>query len=267
MLHIVHIIVNLHQTVVRYCQRTSRSVFYTSIKHHLDYRVLDNLSIDIEIRHMLILTQSTKNSISSRTNSTLQWEELLRDTSLMHLLYKELGSKESYLLCNWVAILKGTCLVWNITFNYAYHLVFRNAYVWLTNTVAYVFNRNSLAIRRVQWFIYIVNEFGVSVVERVKLQDNFLGKTSCSWRNTTSSSKIHMIVVTNLLNVANLKNCPIYISVETITQLLSHMTQVQVVIWNLAHINVLTEIRIGCIRCTIFNSLSISQVTISALSS
>ena len=215
---------------------------------------------------MLILTQSTQNGVSSRTYATLQRKELLRNTSLMHFLHQKLCCKETDFICNWVAIFKGTSLIRDVALYHTNNLIFWNAYVWFTDTVANMLDGYSLAIRRIQWLVYVVNKFGVWIVERVKLQYDLLCQTSSCRRYTTGSSKINMIVVTHLFDVANLENSPINIAIETITQLLSHMTQVQVVIRNLAHVYMLTEVGIGCIRSAILDSLSISQITISTLS-
>ena len=214
---------------------------------------------------MLILTQSAKNCIGSRTYATLQRQELLWNTALMHFFNQELGSKETNLLSNRVAILKGTSLIRNIALYYTNNLILRNAYIWLTDTVANMLDGYSLAVRGIQWLVYIVNELCIRIVERVELQNDLLGQTGSCRRNTTGSSQVNMIVVTHLFDVAHLKNSPINITIESITQLLSHVTQVKIVIWNLSHIYMLTEIGVGSIRSTILDSLCISQITISTL--
>ena len=215
---------------------------------------------------MLILTQSTQDCIGSRTYTTLQRKELLWNTTFMHLLYEELCCKESNLISNRVAILEGTSLIRNVALYNSNNFVLWNAYVWLTDTVANMLDGYSLAVRRIQWLVYVVNELGVWIVERVQLQDNLLCQTGSCRRDTTGSSKINMIVVANLFDVTHLEDSPVNIAIETITQLLSHMTQVQVIIRNLAHVYMLTEIGIGCVRSTVLNSLSVSQITISTLS-
>ena len=75
-----------------------------------------------------------------------------------------------------------------------------------------------------------------------------------------------MIVVTYLFNVANLEDSPIYIAIEAVAQLLGHVAQVEIVIWDFAHIYMFTEIGIGSIGGTIFNGLSICQIAIGTLS-
>ena len=127
-------------------------------------------------------------------------------------------------------------------------------------------NGNSLAVRRIERFIYIVDVLCVRIVERVQLQNHMLGQTGSSRRDTTCSSQVYMIVVTYFLNVAHLKDSPVNISLEAIAKLLCHMTQVQVVIGDFTQVDVLAEIGIGGVRSTIKNSLGIGQVAISALS-
>ena len=93
-----------------------------------------------------------------------------------------------------------------------------------------------------------------------------LCQTSSCWRDTTSGSQIYMIVITNLFYITNLKDSPVQIAIETIAQLLCHVTQMQVVVWDLTHVDMLTEIRVCGVRSTIEDSLGISQVAICALS-
>ena len=93
-----------------------------------------------------------------------------------------------------------------------------------------------------------------------------LSQTGCCGRNTTSGSQIDVIIVTHLFNVAHFEDSPIQRTVETIAQLLCHVTQVQVVVGNLTQIDVLAEVGVGGVGSTIEDSLCIGQVTISRLS-
>ena len=147
LLHVVHIVVHLHQTVVRDSQRASRSILHTTIEHHLDDGVLDNLGVDVEIGNVLVLAQSAEDGVGSRAYTALQGKELLGDTALVHLLYKELSSQETNLICYGVAILEGTGLVRDVTLYDTYHLLFGNRDIGLTDAVANMLNGNSLAVR------------------------------------------------------------------------------------------------------------------------
>ena len=123
-------------------------------------------------------------------------------------------------------------------------------------------NGNSLAVGGIQWLIDVVDELGIGIMERVQLQDDLLSQTGSRGRDTAGSSQVDMIVVAYLLNVTNLKDSPVYIAVETIAQLLCHVAQVQVVVGNLAQVDVLAEVRIGGIGGTILDSLCICQHTV-----
>ncbi len=126
-------------------------------------------------------------------------------------------------------------------------------------------NGDSLAVGGIQWLIDVMDEFGIGVVERVQLQDHVLGQTGSSGRNTTGSSQIDMIVVTNLLDVAHLQDGPVHITVETIAQLLCHVAQVQVVVGNLTQIDMLAEVGVGGVGGTVLDGLCVSQHTVSRL--
>ena len=92
----------------------------------------------------------------------------------MHLLYQELSSQETNLIGNGVAILEGTGLVRDVTLYDTYHLLLGNRDIRYTDAVANVLNGNSLAVRRIQRLIDVVDELGIGVVEAVQLQDDVL---------------------------------------------------------------------------------------------
>ena len=71
----VDVVVNLHQAVVAYCERTSRSVLYTTCEHHINDSILKHLGIDVEVRNVLILRQSSEDSVGCCTYTTLKWKE------------------------------------------------------------------------------------------------------------------------------------------------------------------------------------------------
>ena len=114
-LHIVHVVIDIHQTLIGNRQRTSRGILHTTVKHHLNHRVLNHLRIDVEVGHMLVGTQGTEDSISRRAHTTLQRQELLGDTALVHLVNEELSCQIANLLRHRVAVLEGTGFIGNIT--------------------------------------------------------------------------------------------------------------------------------------------------------
>ena len=126
---------------------------------------------------------------------------------------------------------------------------------------------NCLTIRRIQRLVNVVDILGIGIMEAVQLQNHMLSQLGSCGRDTTSSSQIDMIVITYLFNIAHLKDGPVQRTIETITQLLCHVTQVQVVIGNLSQVHVLTEIGVGGVWGTIQDSLGIGQITIGTLTS
>ena len=166
------------------------------------------------------------------------------------------------LLCDRVTIFEGASLVRYVTFYHAYHLVLRNRHVRYTDAVAHLLNHDGLAIRWVEGFIYVVNILCVGIVEAVQLQNDVLSQSGSSRRDAASSCQIYMIVVAYLLDVTHFEDSPIYISIESIAQLLCHVAQVQVVVRNLSKVYVFTEVWVSSIRRTIFDSLSVGQVAI-----
>ena len=215
---------------------------------------------------MLVLSQGTEDGISRRTHTTLQRQELLGDTALVHLLYEELSGQETNLIRYRIAVLKSTGLVGDVALHDASNLLLGDADIRLTDAVTYMFDGDSLTVRGIQRLIYVVNILCIGVMEAVEFQDNVLGQTGSCRRNTTSSRQIDVIVVAHLFDVAHLENGPIYIAIKSIAQLLCHVAQMKVVIRNLTHVHVLAEIGVGGVRGTIEDSLCVCQVTVRALS-
>ena len=62
-LEVIHIVVNLHQAIVGNSQRTCRGILHSAVQHHLNHCILQHLSIDVEIGHMLILSEGSEDGI------------------------------------------------------------------------------------------------------------------------------------------------------------------------------------------------------------
>ena len=60
------------------------------------------------------------------------------------------------LVGDWVRALEAASLVREVALNNTYYLRLWNLYVWLTNTVAWLCDRNWLTVRWVKRLIYIV---------------------------------------------------------------------------------------------------------------
>ena len=215
---------------------------------------------------MLVLAQSAQNGVGRRAHTALQGQELLGDASLVHLLHEELSGQETNLVGHGVAVLEGTGLVRNVTLHDTGQLVLGNHHVGHADAVAYMLNGNGLAVRRVERLVHVVNELGVGVVERVKLQNHPLGQTGSRRRDATGSGQIDVILVAGILDVADLENGPVHGTVEAIAQLLCHVAQVQVVVGNLTQVHVLAEVGVRRVGGTIEECLCVGQVTVGALS-
>ena len=208
----------------------------------------------------------TKDSVSGRTYTTLQGQEGRGDDTTMHVLYEELCHIVTDLVGDRIAVFEGASLIRDVTLNNTCQLAGRELDIGLTDTVTHMLDRNSLAVRRIQWLIYVVDKLGVRIVEAVQLQDNtLLCQTYNSWRDTTGSCQITTDLVAYLLDVTHLDDSPIHITQETIAQLLRHLREMNVIVSNLTLVHVLTIVGVGGVRSTILDSLLIRQYTISTL--
>ncbi len=128
---------------------------------------------------MLISTQGTEDGIGRRAHATLQGQELLGDTSLVHLLHEELCRQIANLLRHRITVLEGTGLIGDVALHNTHHLILRNRHVWLADAVAYVLDGDSLAVRRIKGLIHVVDELRIRIMEGVELQDHMLSQTGC----------------------------------------------------------------------------------------
>ena len=185
----------------------------------------------------------------------------------MHVVNKEFCYQVSDCVGCWVAVFESACLVREVAFNHTNNLLARNFNVRLTDAVAYIDDWNRLAERWVGWFVNILDELSVRVVERVKLQDNVLSKASCCRADTACCCQISLAGCFAFFDVADFENSPVNFSHESIAKFHSHVAQMKVVIRNLTCVNALTEIAVCRVRSTILDSISECQNTVGALTS
>ena len=69
---VVHVVVYLHEAFVAHGERAGRGVLHTAGEHHVDDRILNHLSIDVEVGHMLVGTQCAEDGIGGAAHATLQ---------------------------------------------------------------------------------------------------------------------------------------------------------------------------------------------------
>ena len=103
-------------------------------------------------------------------------------------------------------------------------------------------------------------------MEMVVLENHVLCETSSSRTDATGRGEISLACCLALFEVAHLKDSPINLSHESVSQLLSHLREVDVVVGNLTHVHMLAEIRVGSVGSTIAYSLCVGEVTVGALS-
>ena len=215
---------------------------------------------------MLVLAESAEDGVGRRAYAALQGQELLGDTALVQFVDQELGGEVAYTVGHRVAVLEGAGLVGDVTFYDTHHLVLGNRDVGNADTVADVEDGNGLAVRGVQRLVDVVEILGVGAVERVQLEDDLLGQTGSRGADTAGGGQVDVIVVAAVLDVADLKDGPVHVAVETVAQLLCHVAQVQVVVGNLAHVDMLAEVGVGGVGGTVEDSLRVGQVAVGALS-
>lgn len=98
-------------------------------------------------------------------------------------------------------------------------------------------------------------------MECVELKDDtFLCQTCNGWRDTSCCREIDLAVI---FDCTDFDDCIVYITEETVTKILSHHTEVNVVVGNLTCINMLAEIRVSGVRGTILDGMLVGEHTVS----
>ena len=103
----------------------------------------------------------------------------------MHLVDKELSGQIANLLRHGIAILETTSLIGQVALHDTYEFLSGHFHVRLTDTVAYMLDGNSLAVRRVEGLEHVVQESGLWVMESIELEHHMLSQTSCSGADAT----------------------------------------------------------------------------------
>src|SRR5574344_1018850 len=86
--------------------------------------------------------------------------------------------------------------------------------------------------------------------------------TCNGWTDTTGSCQISLTIFSDF---THLDDCPIHFAHKSATKLLSHLTQVDVIVRDFSCVQMFTEVGVGRVGSTVFNCLCVSQVTIGAL--
>ena len=122
-----------------------------------------------------------------------------------------------------------------------------------------------LAVGRVEGLVHVVYELGVGVVKRVQLQDDVLVQPGCRGRYASGGGQVGAHLAALLLDVAHLEYGPVHLSVEAVAQLLRHVAQLQVVVGNLAQVDVLAEVGVGGVGGAVLDGLRVGQVSVGRL--
>ncbi len=215
---------------------------------------------------MLVLAESAEDSVCRRAYTALQWQELLGNAARMELRNEELSCKIANLIGHGVAVLEGTGLVGNVALHHANHLLTGNRDVGLTDAVTDAEDGYGLAVGRVERLVDVVDVLGVGAVELVELEDDLLSQTGSRGADAAGSCQIDAHLVAHLLYVADLEDGPVHVAVESVAQLLCHVAKVQVVVGNLAQVDMLAEIGVGGVGSTVEDGLCVGQVAVGALS-
>ena len=264
-LEVVHVVIHLHETLVADGERAGRCVLHTSVEHHVDDCVLYHFGIYVEVGHVLVLTECAEDGVGSRAHTALQRQEGLRDDAAMHVVDEEFSHEMSDFVGDGVAVFESSCLVGQVAFYDAHNLLARNFHVRLTDAVADVLDRNSLAIRRVSRLVNVLYELGVRIMETVEFEDDALCQ-SCSRRaDAAGSGEIGFAGCFAFFDVAHFKDSPVDFAEESIAHLLCHVAEVDVVVRNFAGIHTLTEVAVRRVGCAILDSVCECEHSVGAL--
>ena len=220
----------------------------------------------MEVGNLGALTQSTQYSVSTATNTTLQVEEALGDKTSPQVVEQEVCYVLTNLGSDRIWILECASLIGNIALDNTNDTVCIHLDVRLANTIACLADIDGLAEGMILNLVNIMNTLAVGTVESIQPDDDtVLSPTTGCGAEPARGSRIDAALVAYLLDGTSLDDSPINITQVTLTDLGSHVREVEVGIMQLVKINVLTEIRVGGIRGTEVYGLCIGQCAVATL--
>ena len=168
------------------------------------------------------------------------------------------------LVCDRIRCCKATRFIRNVYFHNTDNLLRIYLQIRCSDTVTWLIDWNFTTIWRVNRFVHIMeSQTFCTTVCRIQFNNDMIGQTGNGRSNTSTGGQIDSTVRSNM---TSFDNGYIQLSVITITQFLSHLRKVNIIISHLAIVHRLTEIGIGGIRCTIAERFGTNQGTISRIS-
>ena len=161
----IDILVDICQTSVGHRQRTSRCTQHTTLLHQAHGSILQHLGVDIEIRHLAALSQSTQYSIRSASYTRLQVQERTRNQTAPEVVQQEISNILANLAGHGVRILESTGLIRNVTLDYTHYTVRIHLDIRLAYTVTRLRYHYRLAVWMVLDLIYVMDTLALGTVE------------------------------------------------------------------------------------------------------
>ena len=115
------------------------------------------------------------------------------------------------------------------------------------------------AVRRIGRLIDVMQALGATGMGGIELNDNLIGQTGYGGSDTHTGGHPYLTVISN---VKGLHDGNIKLAVESVTHLLCHMAQVDVIICNLTVVYSGTEILVGGIRSAVTQSVLTCQYSV-----
>jgi hypothetical protein len=106
---------------------------------------------------------------------------------------------------------------------------------------------------------------GAGVMESIAFQYHPFGHAGNGGHDATGTREISFAKILSLVNIAYLDDSPVYLSIETSAQPLTHVSQVHVLIVYLAQVGVVAEVLVGGKGCAKLNGFGHGHVSLYAL--
>ena len=130
------------------------------MEHEIYAGVLKYFCIYFHCRHVRVASECKEDSVCCCSNAALERKEAWRNDAALLFVHKEVRNIFSNFVCDRVCILEVACFVWNVALYNTYNLFRVYLEIRSSDTVGNLLDRNRLAVRWVEWFIYIVDADG-----------------------------------------------------------------------------------------------------------
>ena len=263
---VVHVVVHLAQGFVGDGHGCARCIEHFAFKHIVHNSILDDLTVDIELRDERTGSECLEHGITGRTHTALDGQEALGDATGLDVAREEFCYVQTNLQCFGIHIGEGACLFGDVALNDSHNLLGGNADIVLSKPVIRFEHHDGTAVLpAVGRLVGIVQILGVGVVELVVFKDDVFCQACNGGDDTSCRRQVCAAFLVAFHHIADFDDGPVDLSIEPVAESLCHVSEVHVLVVHLSQVGVSAEILVRGEGCAEFDGFSYGHISFYAL--